>query len=319
MAFETAETFIYRSEDVSDNAENGKVLPDVRRSIAEEYLNARCNIHLHVGFGTEEYCANFNIHSEIISSRDTATELSRNRQGLAEGATRDKQVSVLIRVAQNLELPEVPPVVIDSRTVARLKPIHDGAYCVGHPAELSPLLSLIADGVVENRELISGVGGITFGQDKLPDKVVERGAGVVEHLPDKHIEASRHGRNMVEAADLISRLIIDIFGNDIGFEVTEGRDVLAKRLDMFVSPVILSNGTVQRSHYEKLQEDSEDAQGPRDSDSHERGIRGEPRQGNEASEGITASKPVQVESQTAPSRHGGYSAKHTHLGSPEDA
>jgi hypothetical protein len=69
------------------------------------------------------------------------------------------------------------------------------------------------------------------------------------------------------------------------------------------------------------QEDTEDPKGLRDFSSQARGLRVDSRQGSEAPEALNSQAPPdQVAHQTASQPHSaGYSAKHTHSGSPEDA
>ena len=66
--------------------------------------------------------------------------------------------------------------------------------------------------------------------------------------------------------------------------------------------------------WEDGQEGTEDAQGPRDSHTHEGRFRAKPERNRKARQ-ITPSKPEAVASQTAIAhRLGDYNAKHTHLG-----
>ena len=283
MATKTTENFINGAIDKTGDCLDRDILSDVGWSIAEEYVNARLDIHLHVRFATEEYCANLNRNVEVNSSGGSAPEGARHKRYLTEVTPCEQQVSVLVRIVQDLKIPEIPPVVPWRRTIARLQRIDDGAYCVRYASQFSCFFSLVSGGVLEDGELVSVIGDIPFGQNQLPDQVVERTSEVVEHLSEEHFQTDRHGRHIVEAADLLSRLVIDIAGNDIGFEILEGQEVLAQRLDMLTGPVILDERTVERSHAETLhKDDSEDPTGSRDSGSDPGGLPSQSRKGSRA-------------------------------------
>ena len=57
MRTKTAKNLVNCCSDEADDVYNGKVFPEIKRTIAEEYLDAGLNIHVHFGFGAEEYCA----------------------------------------------------------------------------------------------------------------------------------------------------------------------------------------------------------------------------------------------------------------------
>lgn len=248
MTAKTAENDINGTIDITDDCLDRDILSDVGWSIAEEYVSARPDVHLHVLFATEKYCAILNRNVEVTPSRNSVSEGTRNKRYLTEVTPSEQQVSVLICIVQDLEIPEVPPVIPWRRTIARLQLINDGSYSVRNSSEFSCFLSLVSGGVFEDGELVQPIRDIPFGQDQLPDQMVEGASEVIEHLPDKNIHTDRHGRHMLEAADLLSRLVIDIAGNDIGFEILEGQKVLAQRLDMLLGPIVLNERTVKGSH-----------------------------------------------------------------------
>jgi hypothetical protein len=194
MRAQATKDYIDRTINQSGDAQCGEVSPDVGRSIAEDYANARLDIHLHIRFATEEYCAILNRDIEVISSRDSPTEGTRDSQYLTEVSPCEEQVSVLVRIVQDLKIPEIPPVVVWPRTITRLKRIDNGTYCAGHASELAPFFSLVSDGVIEDRELVPVVGNVPCGQDQLPDQMVEGASEVVEHFSKQHFHAGGHGR-----------------------------------------------------------------------------------------------------------------------------
>jgi hypothetical protein len=293
MGTQTTKDYIDRTINEPCDTQCGEVFTNVGRSIAEDYTNARLDVHLHIRFSTEEYCAILNRDIEIISSGNSTTEGTRDSKHLTEGSPCEEQVSVLVRIVQDLKIPEIPPVVVWPRTITRLKRIDYGTHCVGHPSELPPFFSLILDGVFEDRELIPVVGDIPLGQNQLPDQMVKGAPKVVEHLSKEHFHAEWHRRYILEAADLLSRLVIDIAGNDIGIEVLDGQELSVQHLDMFTGPVILNARTVEGSHAKALREEnSKDSKGLRDTDSYQgRRIQGSEKGGGAYREELRDSQP----------------------------
>lgn len=320
MRSQTSKRLLNAHMNIGDDGGDSKVATDAIRSVANEYSDGRTNIHLHVGFASEEYCAILDRNSQVLRPGD-ALPLPRNPRNPVKRASGEQQVSVLIRVAQDLQLPEMLPVIVWPRTVARLKRVYDGAYCIGYPFELVPLLSLIQESVFVDRELVPGGRGISFGQHELPDKVVKGTTEVVKHLTKKDFKAARHRRHLLEAADLLSRLVIDIAGDDIGIEVTKGEQLSAQRLDVYTGPVILGKRTFEGSHDTNSPEDSKDAQGPRNTRADAQGCVQRPRKVRTANQALNSPPPHEEErgqiTRARPS--GGNTAKHTRSGSLEDA
>ncbi len=244
-----------------DDIVDGQIGSDIRRSIAKDYLNGRCNLHIHVRFRTEEYCAIFDRDSQEhpLNSIESGV-CSRNTQFLTKSASGEQQVSMFIRVTQDLEIPEIPPIVQVPRTVARLKRIYDGNYCVGHPLELTSLVALIFDDVIEDGEFIAGCGLIPLRENELPNKMVEGTPEVVQHLSDTQAEVVGQRWYVAEAVDLLSCCVIDIVDDSIGFEVTEGRQIHAQCLALLCGPVKFSTRTYEGGHNDTLQKDSENTQ-----------------------------------------------------------
>ena len=321
MRTETVENFGNRGLDEhGSNTRNREVGSNVRRSIAEDYINGRLDIHTHVEFATEKYCALLNRDIEVIPLGDTTSKMS-DTEYASEGASGEQQVSMLIRIIQDVQIPEPLPVVVFPRTIARLKLVDDTDYCVRHPFEFTSLFSLVADGVIEDGEFVPFSGSIPLRQDELPDEMVEGTSEVVKHLTDDDIDSVGHGRHILEAADLLSRVIIDITDKGIGFEILDGRQVPAKRLYVLAGPVILNPRPFKRSYDKTLQKtDSRDATRPRNPRANTGRIRDEFGQGGEAGAGITDSPLEEGLTRTSPfSPHGVSTARHIHSGSLEDA
>ena len=259
MGTKTVKNHIHRNSDKFNNVKDWESFGDVSRSIAEDYLDSRLNIHIHIGFSTEEYCAVFNREGQQDCT-DSPNKSSRYMRFSTDNTHGDQQVSMFIYITQNLEIPEILPIGNRIRTVARLKRINDGDYCIGHPAELTSFASLIFGDTVKDWKLISGSRDIPFGQDELPNKMVKRATEVIKYLPNEKVKPIWNGRYFVEAVDLVSRCTIDIFGDNIRIEVTEGRQLSAKYLELLCSPGKFSKGVIDGSHNKTLQKESENTQ-----------------------------------------------------------
>jgi hypothetical protein len=211
---------------------NSQVLSDGRRTIAEDYLNGRINLHIHIGFDDEEFCATFDRDSPECPFRDVIEETTQNLEG-TQDLSCEQQVSMLIKVAEFLQVPQVATF---RARGTRLKRINDVGYCVADPLELTPLVLLVFGEVFENGEFIPNPRLITRRQDKFPDKVIKGTPIVVEHLPNAKTNLIGDRRHVTEAIDLISRSIVNIFGDIIEFEVTEGRQISANRIALLSGP-----------------------------------------------------------------------------------
>jgi hypothetical protein len=243
MGTKTIKSLMHGTIDKVTNITNGEVCSDIRRSIAKEYLDSGANIHIHIGFNSEEYCAILDRNIEIGRLGDRI-ECARYADIFPQGAPAQNEVPVFIRVTEDLEIPEIAPIVICPRTVARLKRIDNGDYCVGHPFELTPLLSFIFGDIIEDRELVSLGRGIPFRQNKLPDEMVKRATEVVKHLSNKEFDTAWHGRYFLEAVDALSRCIIDIFGDNVRIDIAKGRQLSVQRLDVLLGPIKFSERTI---------------------------------------------------------------------------
>ncbi len=244
MGFQVVENLVNRSSDETNDVYDGMVFSDSKRSITKEYLNGRVNLHVHVRFEAEEYCAIFDRSIEVPSLGDFST-CPTQVQFLPEASSGEQKVSMLISVTKFMEIPEIPPAVVRQRAVAWLKRIYDGNYCVGHPFELTPLITIVFGDVDKDRELIAECELLPLRQNQLPNKMVEGTPEVVQHFPDTQAEVAGYGRHVSEAVDLISRCVIDIFGDSIEFEVVEGQQISAQSLTLFFGPVKFSKRTIE--------------------------------------------------------------------------
>ncbi|MFH1381417.1 MAG: hypothetical protein ABIH70_00800 [Chloroflexota bacterium] len=152
---------------------------------------------------------------------------------------------MLISVAETLEIPEILPEVIIPRTVARLKRIYDGNYCVGNPLELTPLFTLIFDDVVENRKLITDCGLIPLRKNELPNKMVKGTPEIIQHLSDMQTDAIGHRRYAAEAIECISRISFGLFCDNIRFEFAKGHQLHAQYVTLLSGPGKFSKWTFE--------------------------------------------------------------------------
>ena len=189
----------------------------------------------------------------------------------------------------------------------------------------SPLLALVTREKVESK-LTAGVLPPTL--SKAPNEVIENRAQIVDSISGNDSESQwwfpfnlEQGRPLVEA--------VKLFWGDytvrVGFEKRLGLafellDVLPCSLDPKVGKFYI----IAARHDEQVtQEDSEDSEGPRDSRPDAGGSDARLQEGGGAYQGEASNSPSPPEeglTQTSPSpRLGGYTAKHTRSGSPEDA
>jgi hypothetical protein len=248
MGFKTFKNLINGHLNKVTNIANWKVCSDVRRSIAKEYLNSWSNIHLHIGFDSEEYCAtlNGNIVVDYVGTRTRPDKIYKNI--FPQGASTQYEVPMLIYVTEDLQIPETPPEIIFPRTIARLKRIDNGDYCVGHPLELALLRSFVFVDIPKDRKLAPIGRSITLRQDELPNKMVERTSEVVENFPNEKFNPIGHGWYFSEAVDILSRFVIYIFGDTIRIDIAKGRQLSIQRLKVLLGPVKFSKGTIYGSH-----------------------------------------------------------------------
>jgi hypothetical protein len=322
MTTQPPEDFKNRCSYTKHDIIHREVCSNIKRSIAKDYLDGRLNLHVHVRFGTEEYCAVFDRNSIIGPVGDLATRPT-DTYFLPQGAPGEQEVMMLVYITENVEVPEMLPVIVYSRAVARLKRIYDGDYCIGDPSELSELLMVVSGNILEDWELVASRGLIPLRKNELPNKVVEGTSEVVEHFPDAQANIIRHGRHVSETIDLISRIRFGLFCDNIGFEVTEGRQFSGQFLALFLGPVAFSERTIKGGNHEQDSSQTKDSSGIRDTYSTEgRGSRSL-REGDQTNQAKVLNSPPpleEVKSQTAYERHhGDCISKHTHLGSPEDA
>ncbi len=166
---------------------DSQILPDGKRTIAEDYLEFRLNLHIHIRFDHEEFCAVFDGLSDDLGvgqsiNKNAITNFGSNNDG-------NEQIPMLIKIAQFMETPQV-----FERTIMlkRLNVIDDTNYCGTDPLELSPLITFVFNRDTIDGEFIPGCGYVPFRKYKLPNEMVKRASKVIEQFTDSQAEIIRN-------------------------------------------------------------------------------------------------------------------------------
>lgn len=174
-------------------------------------------------------------------------------------------------------------------SIARLRSIDDCKRLISDSFQptLSPVLVL--RGVVEDREGSVIGRRAAIGNNELPDEVVKSRTKVVENIPDDDMDTvGNRGQIGVQYPSMLTGFSIELVGNSASLRFMEGFNIPFKLFQMFLRTCYLRDDTMRSRGSHAKESGTENSQGSRDSDSNQRGIREEPGQGNEASEGITA-------------------------------
>lgn len=159
MRTKFSEDFFYGTINKAKHISDSQVLSDRRRTIAEDYLESRINLHLHIGFDDEEYCVVFDRDSEIGCSGDIVEEGTKSNFIIDEPSK--QKVSMLIKVTQLVEFPQVLARTI---TYAGLKFINEINYCGADPLELSRLVTFVFARNSVDRKFVANCGSIPLGR-----------------------------------------------------------------------------------------------------------------------------------------------------------
>ncbi len=248
-------TVFYETTDTPET----QVSSNVGWCIGEEYMNGRTNIHIHIRFDTEEYCAIFDRDCDIfnlysIGSRPFHIDF------LTKAASGKQKVAMFIGVTEDLEIPEI----LVPCVVTRLQRIYDGHYCVRHPLELAPLYSFVFTDAVKDGELGPACRFVPFGADELIDEMVEGASEIIEHFPKPQSDIVREGGYILEAIECISHVCILLFCDTIYVRISKGKQLSAQSFALFSGPVQFGRRTFKGGHYEKISSNTKDSKGARD-------------------------------------------------------
>ncbi|MBF8267385.1 MAG: hypothetical protein HW388_893 [Dehalococcoidia bacterium] len=289
---------------------------------AEEYIRGRwwCELHL---------CLDGDGHSHYVCIIETANmRLDAFRNLEVERGALSRNDPMFVNIAQLIELPE-KVVFVRWPSVVRLKRLD---FISGSRRDITDDLrkpSHVFRGIfTDNRELSSVKWPVLSGQRKLPSNMVEGRPELEYGIACNYGEMGVNHRNL-NSHDIESMLGIFLCGNAKGFCINELAQFHVENIEVFFRPfdpqsrILEARGHVLYSGYEE-QENTEDFPGPRNS----RANKGSRVQGSGESGGAdpiaqainSPPPPGQVASQA---EHGhpldGYTAKHIHSGSLEDA
>lgn len=180
--------------------------------------------------------------------------------------------------------------------------------------------------IVKDGECRMSVGFGAIDDHKLPDKMIQGRAQVVNEVSYNQANGLRNRRIQDYAIEVLSCLTITLSERGWWIETHPCGDLVIDRLKVIIRPFDLSPWPVEWMRHEVQSAYGQDAAhetGSGDTDSQAQGLRRHPQRRREAhqeAEGVTGSTPEEVAPQTDHThRSGGYSATRTRLGSPEDA
>ena len=178
VRLESTEDLPHRTLDKIEDVLDGQVGSETGRAIAEKYLDGRVNLHVHSrhAFDTEEYRTIFDRGSSVSRLGDISYwfgSVPAHANLLSKSPSNEKQMSMLVRNVELVEIPKMKPVVILAPTIAWLKSVNDGNHMVGYAIQLAPLVAIVLRDTVKNWELVPGCGRIPIRQYELPHKMVQ--------------------------------------------------------------------------------------------------------------------------------------------------
>ncbi len=168
-----------------------------------------------------------------------------------------------------------------------------------------------------SRGLVRGIG-----ENQLPREMIETRSDIVNAVPENRRETPR-GR-FVDDEKHVAKFLVVLKRDsaDVTCEVSVA--LFSESLYVLLCPVEFEANAVQGMRHEvdsAYGEETEDTKGPRDPDSEARRLPPGPEESRRAgTEEVTPPPPAEVASRTTLGRRrGGYSARRTRSGNPEDA
>jgi len=175
----------------------------------------------------------------------------------------------------------------------------------------------VLDAVINDLLIISG---------KLADGVIQGSSLVVEYVANKQAATERRLSSRKSLYDQVAGLRLEIMNNTIRLTSQEPLDCPLQRLEVKYAPfqfpsdsVIGGCHDVYSGHGQGETAQAADSKRTRNPRAQARGVPSRSQEGGEG-QALNSAQTEEVAFQTAPAHHsGGYTAKHTHSGSPEDA
>ena len=325
---------------------------DWAASIGERYHRQDIRTHVHMVGNLSEYCAIFEYHSmpRPKDERDFIAIIPRagNGRPTCPPAPDNLYEPMLIRIIDLFE-PNEGVVKTATPSLVWLQPLNECLMFISktlnHLAPVTPSFDefafaaswkfkLIGQSFVEGNgcspnqkdwELGKACNCVGFQQRQLMHQSIEGRTEIVGDLAYADTPIKGWSETIyADAIAAVSSLRIQIRPeNTVIGSQHEGVANQSESLDFTFCTPYLEARAIQRMHelyYPYERKDSEDPKGTRDTRAHKGRVREELGQGGEACEGFTDSPPEEGLTQTSPShRPGGYTARHTHSGNPEDA
>ena len=236
-------------------------------------------------------------------------------------------VSMLVNRRKSTENPQRMTPGLSS--VIRLKPIYllPGLWFeVFGASEKIPVITLLEDGEDDTFQNSSVLGCL---QGQLIGDMVKGRPQIDNNISDSQAVFIQGGLPDVCPEDISRLLRIELSRDTFAVRVKNTPGLSIKHMQMMMRPLSFENGAFEWIHalycnrergQEHDQGQTEDPEGSRDSRPNTGRVHGQPQEGGKAGREVTPQPPEEVTSGTEPDHHlGGYTAKHTHSGSLEDA
>jgi hypothetical protein len=307
---------VYAVESIETHSVLGATLP------LEGYLNDQQFFEFTFSLGGGIYAAmvEFAKPEDMRASRNPGTDLQEIRNDNL----------MLVDAIEFMEPPQIVNI-RPIRSIVRLKLFDDWVGSGKNIPELTPpsggfLVELT--GRVEDGEFRTSTRIISDKQSQLPSQMIEGRSQIESNIANQNPPANRRLLANFKCEDF-PRLISIFYGdNGAWIQLHEVPEFPVKDIEVFLRPINLQPNVIQRLHMlysnhgqgrEDETADTDHATGRRDSDPDTGRVREESTESGEV-QTFTEGSPEEVESQTELGHHSDdCNAKHTHLGSLEDA
>ena len=335
-----------------DNRPKGLIDSPARigpNSLTEHYAAGSLSIHLHLflkapisDFEGNNLCVIFHRNPQLrmenqfgldglefgeVSPCEREPELPRRIWPVDNSGIRDQQQAMFVGVVKFVEQPKgmrlgTIPSMIWLQTLDKCSLSHREVPNASRP------IAVIERTVGKDGKLRFVIRRGSLAQCKLPSHMVKSTTQTVSDFPDQDCPLNRRRFQYFDPEYALSGLLVEFRHEGTTIRLVEPLDAVIQGFEMIASSGELESGTIKWMHmlYSKHgerqeHEDAKDAQRPRHTHTKPRGFPKEPRpSGENPQETLTASTLSEPKLGTERGhRRGDYTAKHTRLGSPEDA